>query len=681
MMRRRILVSVSFCWIVTFSGPSVAGMDLDMQRELLELRRGKVPELRIAFAKYRVAVFAYEDPNNTGLGNAISSIIGSEMLYHGRIRSIGVLRYGDQELSATSATGRYFDKVDALTRSQQVQLAIWGVIRVSADQMVIDTYAQIPIETLVNDFQWRLSVEGNNLLATLRPDRILVQSVRLPLTSRTALVAAAKATHDLRKKPYEGADIIQELPQNTAYSVRQRQGGWVQVLLANGATGWLKIDNICTAECQAIRVAAEFASCLLRYIEDGIVSTPDVSSLTQDSRTVLAQLQILAAVKHGYPISGISSSFKHDTRFVNFRALATIASAGASSTSTFPDIASDLAIALQQNPRDGEALHNAAILFSLIGDLKRSKLAQELLKNTDMPQRTTPLVVKDKPAPVTELNPDEVTTEPVTTTNSNKPVIDELKRFLASVGNGHRSLARDCLLFPRSGRTRVYSPGVGSQEVDRPSLIDDCNGLFAYDQGADILFNSGEKLLLRAECVPQCGVFVSGIGALLRRIQKTVYGCTDRHSFYGDPFEQLTKCLLVPRGDVFQVASIEKFLLGKTAPEVRRDVDPFKSIRILESIVWPLLDNDPKNLKPGRRYHFYPYRLGYWFGHPDSDRPIEFFMVFEAESKRLEENLQKIRTDSTRSVIIKKLDEVILLYDNGLYFEMAILLKELGPKT
>ena len=104
-----------------------AGMPLDMERELSLLRDGQV-KIHISGARYRYAVFTYEDPDQTGLGNALATIISHDLLVNGKVSSLGVLRYlGDLGKSSDEKQLRYFEKVEPLIESQGVQVAVWGV--------------------------------------------------------------------------------------------------------------------------------------------------------------------------------------------------------------------------------------------------------------------------------------------------------------------------------------------------------------------------------------------------------------------------------------------------------------------------------------------------------------------------------------------------------------------------
>src|SRR5262249_48215883 len=102
--------------LLAFAVPAMAEKAIDVNKELTRLRelgtpqgptkaapgfvqdlndvlKGYPPEIHIGNAEYRVAVFEFEDPDNSGLGSAVSSLIAREVLLRTELRSFGVLRY------------------------------------------------------------------------------------------------------------------------------------------------------------------------------------------------------------------------------------------------------------------------------------------------------------------------------------------------------------------------------------------------------------------------------------------------------------------------------------------------------------------------------------------------------------------------------------------------------------
>src|SRR4029453_11558587 len=103
----------------------------------------------------------------------------------------------------------YFDKVERVVASQGVALAVWGRIARARGVLVVDTFAQVPPETVEARFTWRLrmpeAMGGANLLARLRPNRLVVQRLTLPLSVSEALRATASRLDELRGTPSDAA--------------------------------------------------------------------------------------------------------------------------------------------------------------------------------------------------------------------------------------------------------------------------------------------------------------------------------------------------------------------------------------------------------------------------------------------------------------------------------------------
>src|SRR5262245_12695276 len=101
--------------VLVMLGRARAGEILDIDRELKLLEERIQPPLRIPGAEFRVAVFAYEDPDGTGVGNALASIVAAEILLRSTVKSIGVLRYEGRLVPTEAEPLSYFDKVEKLT--------------------------------------------------------------------------------------------------------------------------------------------------------------------------------------------------------------------------------------------------------------------------------------------------------------------------------------------------------------------------------------------------------------------------------------------------------------------------------------------------------------------------------------------------------------------------------------
>ena len=88
---------------------SLAEQRIDIESELRLLEQGKTLPRRIPGARFRVAVFTYEDPSGTDLGNAMSALVSAHILMNSRVSSIGVLRYEGRLAPTRESRLSYFD--------------------------------------------------------------------------------------------------------------------------------------------------------------------------------------------------------------------------------------------------------------------------------------------------------------------------------------------------------------------------------------------------------------------------------------------------------------------------------------------------------------------------------------------------------------------------------------------
>jgi hypothetical protein len=380
----------------------------DLESELRLLEQGKKPELGIPGAKSRVAVFPYEDPDKTGLGNTLGSLVAREILLRGGVTSIGVLRYEGGLSPTTKQPLGYFDKVDLVTTAQQVTLSVWGAVRRSGDTLTIDTFVQIPPEQIDRSFRWVLRLPGamgsGELVARLRPDRILVQRLEIPNSAESAFRDAARSADELRKTARADAEVVATVPIGSVYYVEKSEGDWSYINAGPGRAGWVPTRGSCTGDCASLLESARFAGGLLRYLDSK--NLPEASpALGDDARAVVDQIRMLQ-VLNSERSDGIEAAWnklegeKRGAAFANLHAMARIAidlKRGASETferaggrlqdayeavaldkARVLDAAFDLAAASQSDPRNTDILNNLAVLFAYSGDGRRADLARGL---------------------------------------------------------------------------------------------------------------------------------------------------------------------------------------------------------------------------------------------------------------------------------------------------------------
>ena len=193
-----------------------AGIQLDLERQVHILEQGETPPLAIRGARYRIGVFTYEDPDRTGLGDALGKLVAHDVLMRTEARSLGVLMFTGELAPSRPGGLSYFDKIEKVTEGQQVYLAVWGTIRRIGSELLIETYMQIPESTADQDLAAEVSIpnanaESEKLTARLRPDRFAVQRYSIPADDAEEISLAAKRIGELRSEPRSNASVNAEL--------------------------------------------------------------------------------------------------------------------------------------------------------------------------------------------------------------------------------------------------------------------------------------------------------------------------------------------------------------------------------------------------------------------------------------------------------------------------------------
>ena len=412
---------ILFCLVVLPATDAFAGVDESLDEQLNILAQGRVPKRLIPGAEYRVAVVTYEDPDGTGLGDAVASLAAREVLTNSRVSSIGVIFFREGVSPSAGSNLAYFDKVEKVTAAQDVKLAVWGVIRAVGGGVEIHTYVQVPEPSVEQHFGWHLrlpqAMGGKELRARLRPDRILVQRLRISESELGEIRAAADAITQLKAAPSRDAPVTANLPMKEVYYIMERQGDWVRLVTRGGADGWVPTREHCPGPCAELLQAAAYAGGLLRYMADGTVPGAP-NGLTEESRAVsdqLGALDLLGAGTiddllrmgsktrqwlggKGVPPGGaafanismlghLSMELKESILRVHHGALSAEAFSRLYDQieldrRTLRSIAFRLAEASLEDPRNTDVLHNLAVLFEYAGDTERAALAGRLAEQS-----------------------------------------------------------------------------------------------------------------------------------------------------------------------------------------------------------------------------------------------------------------------------------------------------------
>ena len=417
-MRRLWRLVVLALALLGVCAPALAGIAVDVARDLKLLDEGMTPPKRFGDVAFRLAVFSYEDPDRLGLGDALAALASHELLAGARVSSIGVLRYSGRLTPEPGEAQGYFDKVERLARAQEPTAALWGMTRRDGDAVVVETFLQLPASTRVPGLQARLRLPAamgeGELRATAGSDRLLLQRLRLPAGAVQAIADAARRLGELREQPRTEAPVRARLPLGTVFYVVERRSGWVRMAVAGGASGWVPISGHCSGACAPLLDAARFVSQLLAFVHRREPPDP-AGSLAADARQLRDELFAMSVLDRAPP------RFAHEEAIAalaawqavgrplaaegptlgataaNLRLMARLAGELRRARAALPagdrsaydrivlapdlvrDAAYEAAEATRVDPRNADLLHNLALLYRWLGDTERAALAERLL--------------------------------------------------------------------------------------------------------------------------------------------------------------------------------------------------------------------------------------------------------------------------------------------------------------
>jgi hypothetical protein len=386
---------------------------LDAAEEMGAVER---PPQHLPDVRYRVAVFTFEDPDGTGLGNALASLVGRKILVDSGVGSTGVLRYEGSLAPSAEQPLSYFEKVEILSDLQKVTLAVWGIIERRGDSISVQTFVQLPPRVVDESFSWAVQLPEamgkGRLVARLRPSRLVVEHHELSAPDVDAVKTAAMALDTLRAEPSDTSAVLGQLPVKSPYWMAQRKDDWVEVV-TDQQKGWVRSGGNCGAACTQLFDAARFSSGLLQFIHSRKPMTA-ADSLMVDARAVAVQTSLLEQLDTAEPGRFQSAvlvplqqwqqreaaivASPTGAAFSNISALARITTHlyAQVERSNAPlrvrldavkldprevrKVAFDLAAASMNDPRNVDVLQNLAVLFRYTGDTDRAGLADRLTK-------------------------------------------------------------------------------------------------------------------------------------------------------------------------------------------------------------------------------------------------------------------------------------------------------------
>ena len=356
--------------------------------------------------QHRIAVFTFDDPHGTGLGDPISFLLSKKLLFSARVSSFAIVNYRQGTNCDSSDNVAYFDRVDAITKDQNFPLAVWGRLSRTERGVRIDSFLQVPSDAdkspYMRNIRLPAAMGGGSLVVRLKPDRILLQSLSINPDEISLLRAAAEQVATLRSQPTISATVTGRLGagdyESGAYSIIDSERDWVHLRLANGRLGWTSVDQFCTGVCRTLLDVANFTNDIIA-LTSGLPARPVAISLTREAQAMSQQLTALVALpgdtKRATEIaehwaSG-GSTVPGGAGFANLLAVARVKAELMRASTTEPifdrirverrvieRIADQLAKASVADPSDLNVVENLAVLFAYIGDDRRRRLALQI---------------------------------------------------------------------------------------------------------------------------------------------------------------------------------------------------------------------------------------------------------------------------------------------------------------
>lgn len=357
---------------------------------------GKLP---FSNAHNRIAVFTFEDPDDTGLGDTLAFLTSKQILFDAHIGSLAIILF-QQGLAPQKSGLGYFEKVEKLTADHGFIAAIWGHIAREQNELVVDSYIQLFPKRASRFFNihYELSKFEESLRASIAPKRIWVNSIRLPVSDGDNILAIAESVRSLRIKPRLVSDLVPNgyLGEGATYRVLDREGDWTHLILDNGIDGWTSINAQCDAKshCADILSGAHFLNNALRYANWKIDEVPTSQNHGLSAQAVSFQVHVLEILNRERDDTNKLREVIETTRiwaarkdmpgtaaFANLHALARLyllQQTRELNQSSVREVANKLAQSSLEDPGNLDVLHNLTVLFQFLGDENKTQLAHRL---------------------------------------------------------------------------------------------------------------------------------------------------------------------------------------------------------------------------------------------------------------------------------------------------------------
>ncbi|NRF71225.1 hypothetical protein HLB44_29960 [Aquincola sp. S2] len=395
------------------------------------VREGKPIPRYLDHAKYRVALFSYEDPDETGLGEVIARLLGRELVIANSDLSFGVIRFGRLGSADTRDVGDYFEQVELLANAQRATLTVWGTIRAIGEELAIESYLQIPANVASTYLRARFRLPDamgrGTLIGRLGSDRMLLQRLVLSKEAVNQLLTGAEVLTHARSQPDADARALGATDGSWSVLDKKSRPGWV-LLRKGNARGWVPMRTGCEDSCASILEVGAFLGSLVRYMDWKVLDferaarqipkfTPGLSSAVREfvdqaqtldqfamygDRAMSNQLDRWAAAAPGP--GGVAPSFGAGSFNLDLIVkVAGLADRSFVRTRTpydeqrfdprrIREITVRAAQALQDDPLNVELLGNLGLLYRYLGDREKAQLAGKLLLEAQRSSRDNVLI-------------------------------------------------------------------------------------------------------------------------------------------------------------------------------------------------------------------------------------------------------------------------------------------------
>ena len=379
----------------------------NLQQEIYQLDQVLEKEIRninddspqyFSRAKNRVVVFTYDDPDGTGIGDALSFIVSKALLFSAPVTSYGVVNYQGGAEAPDDSGLTYFDKVDKISSREKYLFSVWGRITKDGAKVTIDTFGQIDNE--LEPYRRELAIPGSMgggfLQARVNSSRFKIHTMTIANKNIDTFNNASGNIRKLRAEPSMDSETSGFLPEGKAYRILDSQGNWVKLGFKGGESGWTNVREYCAGECKPLLLPVRFINNFIaltsadRQFEIG-------SDIRQGAINATKQLNALKSIKQApYQAQAIANDQPDEAGFSSIGALATMAIEidRLSLEQDFHEIrldksfvgnlANNLAEASLSTPRDLDILYNLAVLFNYLGDEKRRDLSYSIAESIEL---------------------------------------------------------------------------------------------------------------------------------------------------------------------------------------------------------------------------------------------------------------------------------------------------------